>query len=58
MRTAKVEGVMKKWLVLAVVLVVAILLGASLLVFFNNKGNSAASSRFILHLLDRQNLPS
>ncbi len=35
---------MKKWLVLAGVLVVAILLGASLLVFLNDKGNSASSS--------------
>jgi glutamine cyclotransferase len=35
---------MKKWLVLAVVLIAAILLGASLLVFLNNKGNPASSS--------------
>jgi glutamine cyclotransferase len=35
---------MKKWLVLAVILIAAVLLGASLLIFLNNKNNAVTST--------------
>jgi glutaminyl-peptide cyclotransferase len=37
---------MKKWLVLGVILIAAILLGASLLIFLNNRGKTASSVSF------------